>query len=253
MTRDKMSPTTACLDVLRPLLGNDMHPTHPIASRRGGAVAADALQHCAGRSVAQTSQQQHLVGLSQRTRGVHAASRQSVPCPPRSTELGCLRWLLRRSFRRASYIRGRRKADLRRAVVDVRHLLPGDARADSESRSERDPPVSAGRTLRARRSKYCMHGTIDRRRCRWYALHVTGRRSGLPRRYRLFARREDLRVARQPTSAGQEQPCGFLRTATSRARGCRRLTLPDFLQPATWLPCAQGSNFAEKSVISNMK
>lgn len=44
MTRDKMSPTTASLDVLRPLLGNDIHPTHPITSRRGGAVAADAQQ-----------------------------------------------------------------------------------------------------------------------------------------------------------------------------------------------------------------
>ncbi|MGT0247495.1 hypothetical protein [Burkholderia pyrrocinia] len=33
MTRDKISPTTASPDVLRPLLGNDMHPTHPIASR----------------------------------------------------------------------------------------------------------------------------------------------------------------------------------------------------------------------------
>lgn len=234
MTRDKISPTTASLDVLRPLLGNDMHPTHPIASRRGGAVAADA-QQCSiapadpSRKPANSS---NLSACRNESAGVHTASRPSVPCPPRSTERGCLRWLRRRSFRRASYIRGRRKADLRRAVVDVRHLLPGDARADSGSRSEYDPPVSAGRTLRARRSKYYMHGTINHRRYRWRALHANGRRSGLPRRYRLFARRGDLRVARQPTSAGQEQPCGFLRTATSRARGCCCLTLPDFLQPA---------------------
>ena len=46
---------------------------------------------------------------------------------------------------------------MRRSVVNVRHSLPGNARADAGSRPEHDAPVSTGRAFRTGRSEYRVH------------------------------------------------------------------------------------------------
>ncbi len=137
-----VSGSPARLDMLQLLPSDVMRPRTGLPRNFGDAVTAN-VQQC-GAPPCKPAKIGICSCLSQRFHGVHTASRLSVRCPSRSTERGCLRWLRRRSFRRASCIRGHRIADLRRAVADGRHSLPRDVRAVSGSRLEHDPAVSTG-------------------------------------------------------------------------------------------------------------
>lgn len=247
------SPT--CLDMPQPMLGDDTCARTGLPRNLGAAVTANAQQF--GARCVDSSYKLANIGIWSAHRIESVAYTRHPACPydarPRSTERGCVHWLRRTSFRHASYVRERRKADVRRAVVHVLATArPCSCWCGITSR-KRSVGFRGPNSLRS--AIRVSHAKCDRplsapaaRPC------VDGRRSGL-------LAGPPIRSSRRSTCCETVSRCwpratarifeGRLLTSSQVGHGGR--CSPIFQRPATYPRRAQRSSLTEKIVILSVK